>query len=236
MMMVKLDNVVYQYKQEKFLFDFTVERGQITAILGGSGAGKSTLLSLLAGFVRPMSGNISISGESVLNKEPYQRPLAMLFQESNLFAHLRVADNIGIGLHPGLKLSNEQHAQVEEIASKVGIETLLDRYPEQLSGGQKQRVALARCFVQNKPLLLLDEPFSALDPLLREEMLTIVKHLARERNTTVLMVTHHISDAYNAASHYLFVEQGAILSTDKIDMLNSINLPNSVRNFVQASS
>ena len=232
--MLKFCNVSYQYQQEKFSFNFAVEKGNVVAVLGGSGAGKSTLLNLVAGFITPSSGDILIAGESVVNIEPHKRPLAMLFQERNLFEHLSVADNIGLGLHPGLKLSPRQHQQVQEICKQLGIDQLLARFPEQLSGGQKQRVALARCFVQKKPLLLLDEPFSALDPVLREEMLAIVKELARKQSVTVLMVTHHISDALNAASHYLFVEQGKILSAGYIAMLNSAEQPPELRKFVHA--
>ena len=232
--MLNFCNVNYQYQQEKFSFNFAVEKGNIVAVLGGSGAGKSTLLNLAAGFITPSSGDILIAGESVINIEPHKRPLAMLFQERNLFEHLSVADNIGLGLHPGLKLTSEQHQQVREICKQVGIDKLLNRFPDQLSGGQKQRVALARCFVQKKPLLLLDEPFSALDPVLREEMLAIVKELARKHNVTVLMVTHHISDAQNAASHYLFVEQGQIISAGDIAVLNSVEQPPELRKFVHA--
>lgn len=232
--MLKFHNVLYQYQQEKFSFNLDIEKGNVVAVLGGSGAGKSTLLNLVAGFITPSGGDIMIAGHSVLNIEPYKRPLAMLFQERNLFAHLSVADNIGLGLHPGLKLNSRQHQQVFDISKQVGIDKLLTRFPEQLSGGQKQRVALARCFVQKKPLLLLDEPFSALDPVLRKEMLTIVKELASRQNVTVLMVTHHISDALNAASHYLFIEQGKILSAADIDMLNSANQPPELRKFVQS--
>jgi thiamine transport system ATP-binding protein len=234
--MLKFDNVQYQYQQEKFRFNVAIAKGNIVAVLGGSGAGKSTLLNLAAGFITPVNGDIVIAGESVINVEPHQRPLAMLFQERNLFAHLSVADNIGLGLNPGLKLSSEQHAQVLEICKQVGIDKLLSRFPEQLSGGQKQRVALARCFVRKKPLLLLDEPFSALDPILREEMLAIVKELACKQNVTVLMVTHHISDALNAASHYLFVEQGKIFSAGDIAMLSNASQPLPLRKFVHAGA
>jgi len=232
--MIRLSNVTYQYQQEKFSFDVDIPRGGIVAILGASGAGKSTLLNLIAGFIKPLSGDIKITGMSVLDIEPHLRPLAMLFQEMNLFAHLSVADNIGLGLHPGLKLSQQQRSCVLDICKLVGIDTLLTRFPEQLSGGQKQRVALARCFIQNKPLLLLDEPFSALDPILREEMLAIVKNMAHIKKVTVLMVTHHISDALSAASHYIFVEQGTITSFDEIAKLTSYNKNPALKKFVQA--
>lgn len=232
--MIKFCNVKYQYQQEKFSFDLDIHKGNIVAILGASGAGKSTLLNLSAGFIAPLSGDIMIAGESVIGIQPHLRPLAMLFQEKNLFAHLSVADNIGLGLDPRLKLTPQQHVRVLDIAKKVGVEKLLSRLPEQLSGGQKQRVALARCFVQDKPLLLLDEPFSALDPILREEMLIIVKHLAQIKKVTVLMVTHHIADALNVASHFLFLEQGQIVSNDEIAMLTSTKQNIALRKFVQA--
>ncbi|MCW8996772.1 MAG: thiamine ABC transporter ATP-binding protein [Psychromonas sp.] len=234
MNMLKFCHVNYQYQQQRFNFNFDIDKGNIVAVLGGSGAGKSTLLNLAAGFITPSSGEILIAGRSTVNVAPHKRPLAILFQEKNLFSHLSVADNIGLGLHPGLKLSSAQHAKVLDICKQVGIEQLLTRFPGQLSGGQKQRVALARCFVQNKPLLLLDEPFSALDPILREEMLNIVKDLAVKHNVTVLMVTHHLSDARNAASHYLFVEQGEILSMGEISMLSSAQEPAELRKFIQS--
>jgi len=232
--MLKFDNVIYDYDEESFHFDITINRGEIVAVLGGSGAGKSTLLNLAAGFIEPVRGNLFIAGRSMLNIEPHRRPLSMLFQERNLFDHLSVHDNIGLGLHPSLKLTALQHQQIREICQQVGIEKLLARFPGELSGGQKQRVALARCFIQQNPLLLLDEPFSALDPVLREEMLNIVKSLAKQQNMTVVMVTHHLSDAINAASHYLFVDQGKIISAGPMAQLDDPNIPTAVATFIHA--
>jgi thiamine transport system ATP-binding protein len=232
--MINFVNVKYHYRQEDFSFDVEIPPGAIVAILGASGAGKSTLLNLAAGFIRPHSGDIFMGGKAVVDVEPHLRPMAILFQDNNLFAHLSVADNIGLGLHPGLKLSTVDREQVQSIAKQVGVDKLLSRFPGQISGGQKQRVALARCFVQNKPLLLLDEPFSALDPVLREEMLTIVKDLSATKNVTVLMVTHHIADAINVASHYLFVNDGVISSIDDISALTGSHQNNSLTKFLQA--
>lgn len=232
--MIKFVNVKYQYQQQAFYFDLSIAAGSLVAVLGKSGAGKSTLLNLAAGFITPLSGDIEIAGKSVAAVAPHLRPLSILFQEQNLFAHLNVADNIGIGLHPGLKLTAAQHQRIEAICQQLSIKNLLTRFPEQLSGGQKQRVALARCFVQHKPLLLLDEPFSALDPVLRAEMLAIVKALANDNKVTVLMVTHHIADALSVASHYLFIEQGKTASVDKIANLTSSNSDPTLREFVQA--
>jgi thiamine transport system ATP-binding protein len=236
--MLVLDNVRYEYQDEWFVFDLSVAQGSIVALMGPSGAGKSTLLSLVAGFIEPHSGDIHVqsNGEavSVVGKAPYLRPFSMLFQEHNLFAHLSVRDNIGLGLHPGLKLSAAQREQVARAANMVGVGDFLDRLPEQLSGGQRQRVALARCFVQPHPVWLLDEPFSALDPLLREEMLTLVKTLAAERSITVLMVTHHISDARAIATHFAFMAQGQVQRMEPIAALTAQHSYAPLAEFVRA--
>jgi len=232
--MLKFDDVIYDYEEEAFHFNVTINQGDIVAVLGGSGAGKSTLLNLVAGFIEPKNGDIIIAGNSMLNTEPHLRPLSMLFQERNLFDHLSVHDNIGLGLNPGLKLNKEQQQKIVEVCEQVGIKKLLSRLPGELSGGQKQRVALARCFVQNNPLLLLDEPFSALDPVLREEMLNIVKSLAKQQNMTVMMVTHHLSDALNAATHYLFVDHGEIISSGEMAQLQRADIPDAVSKFIHA--
>ncbi len=119
--------------------------GEHIAVLGPSGAGKSTLLNLIAGFLTPASGTLMIEGVTHTTTPPSQRPVSMLFQENNLFTHLTVRQNIGLGLNPGLKLNHNQQEKLATIAATMGLETLLDRLPDQLSGGQRQRVALARC-------------------------------------------------------------------------------------------
>ncbi|OQQ01940.1 thiamine ABC transporter ATP-binding protein [Vibrio campbellii] len=233
--MLVLDDVQYTYQRELFRFELAIQRGQIVSLMGPSGAGKSTLLALVAGFINPDHGDILVDGESIVRKEPYQRPFSMLFQEHNLFAHLSVRDNIGLGLHPGLKLTADQKLLVEQAAKQVGVAEYLDRLPEHLSGGQRQRVALARCFVQPHPMWLLDEPFSALDPVLREEMLTLVKQLAAERGITVLMVTHHLSDARAIASHFAFVAGGQVEAAGEIGELNAQYSSTALKAFVKAA-
>nr|WP_319553596.1 thiamine ABC transporter ATP-binding protein [uncultured Vibrio sp.] len=233
--MLVLDEVQYTYQSELFRFDLTIKRGQIVSLMGPSGAGKSTLLALVAGFIHPDQGDIQVDGESIVSKEPYLRPFSMLFQEHNLFAHLSVRDNISLGLHPGLKLTADQKLQVEQAAQQVGVAEYLDRLPEHLSGGQRQRVALARCFVQPHPVWLLDEPFSALDPVLREEMLSLVKRLAAERGITVLMVTHHLSDAKAIASHFAFVAGGKIEAAGEIGQLCMTHSSEALQAFVRAA-
>ncbi|MBF9001701.1 MULTISPECIES: thiamine ABC transporter ATP-binding protein [Vibrio] len=234
--MLVLDGVKYEYQQEWFEFDLTMQQGSILALMGPSGSGKSTLLSLVAGFIDPNFGSISFQGEELVGLAPYQRPFAMLFQEHNLFAHLTIRQNIGLGLHPGLKLNAKQQQQVEEAAEQVGLAHVLDRMPEHLSGGQRQRVGLARCFVQSHPVWLLDEPFSALDPVLREEMLGLVHRLARERGASVLMVTHHVSDAQTIATDFAYMAEGSVKITAPIDQLNSQHPNTELAAFVRAGS
>ncbi|SHO54860.1 thiamine ABC transporter ATP-binding protein [Vibrio quintilis] len=232
--MLKLDRVRYQYQQNWFDFSLELPKGAIVAIMGASGAGKSTLLSLVAGFITPDSGDIRVDGKSILSELPFARPFSVLFQEHNLFSHLTVRENIGLGLNPALKLTRDDQQQIIQAATQVGIETMLDRIPEQLSGGQKQRVALARCFVQARDYWLLDEPFSALDPILRGEMLALVKRLASERQTTVMMVTHHLGDILSIADQFAFVHENGVYATGQTADL-SVKHPDPVlRDFVKA--
>lgn len=220
-MMLELKQTRYRYHQEWFEFTLGVKQGEILSLIGPSGAGKSTLLAMVSGFCEPESGEILIGGQSMLPLEPHQRPLAMLFQDNNLFEHLTVQDNIVLGIHPSLKRTPEVLNKVKEAASKVGLQDYLSRLPSELSGGQKQRVALARCFVQSRPLWLLDEPFSALDPLLRKEMLSVVKNLAEDNAITVVMVTHHLNDAKAIAHRFAYLSKGSISMVGNIEALNS---------------
>ncbi|WP_340620867.1 thiamine ABC transporter ATP-binding protein ThiQ [Xenorhabdus siamensis] len=208
--MIKLENVTYTYEQIAMRFDFNAEAGERIAILGPSGAGKSTLLSLMAGFQFAKSGDIWLDKENHTNTAPSKRPVSMLFQENNLFSHLTIEQNIGLGLHPGLKLNVQQRQTLQQIASQVSLTEYLNRLPVQLSGGQRQRAALARCLVRQQPVLLLDEPFSALDPALRNEMLELLDQVCRDRKLTLLMVSHNLDDAAKIASRTLLIVDGAI--------------------------
>ncbi|MFD1092371.1 thiamine ABC transporter ATP-binding protein ThiQ [Providencia vermicola] len=208
--MIKLTQLDYQYDNLTMSFDFSVAPGECVAIMGPSGAGKSTLLSLISGFQFPKTGTIELNGRDHTFTPPAQRPVSMLFQENNLFAHLTIRQNIGLGLQPSLRLSTKQMQIVEQIAAHVSLTEYLDRLPAQLSGGQRQRAALARCLVRNQPILLLDEPFSALDPALRHEMLTLLKTVCAEKSITLLMVSHNVDDALQIAPRTLVVAAGEI--------------------------
>ncbi|MBK0001120.1 thiamine ABC transporter ATP-binding protein ThiQ [Erwinia sp. S38] len=208
--MLSLTNLTYLYNHLPMRFTFSAQAGERLAILGPSGAGKSTLLSLIAGFLPASSGSLLLDGQDHCDSPPARRPVSMLFQENNLFPHLTVAQNIGLGLHPGLKLSHQQKQTLQEITRRVGLEEQLQRLPHQLSGGQRQRAALARCLVRQQPILLLDEPFSALDPALRKEMLELVDEVCNERNITLLMVSHSIEDAARIAPRSLLIVDGRV--------------------------
>jgi thiamine transport system ATP-binding protein len=208
--MLTLTDVTWLYHYLPMRFSMQINAGERVAVLGPSGAGKSTLLSLIAGFLTPASGQINLNNEDHTRSAPAQRPVSMLFQENNLFNHLTVRQNIGLGLNPGLKLNANQQQRLATIASQMAISELLDRLPSQLSGGQRQRVALARCLVREQPILLLDEPFSALDPALRQEMLQLLDDLCRQQQLTLLMVSHSIEDAARIAERSLVVVDGRI--------------------------
>ena len=208
--MLKLNDVTWLYQHLPMRFTLSVEQGERLAVLGPSGAGKSTLLNLIAGFLPPASGTILINDQPHTTTPPARRPVSMLFQENNLFHHLTVRQNIALGMHPGLKLNPAQTASLQTIAGQMSIDSLLDRLPGELSGGQRQRVALARCLVREQPVLLLDEPFSALDPALRQEMLTLVSDVCQRQHLTLLMVSHSVEDAARIAPRSLVVADGRI--------------------------
>jgi thiamine transport system ATP-binding protein len=208
--MLELREVTFRYPGLAMHFNLTVKRGSFTAIIGPSGGGKSTLLSLIAGFETPLAGTISIAGKDVTHEPPSQRPLSMIFQDNNLFAHLNIFTNVALGISPSLKLDEAQRQAVTDAMMKVGLTGKEKRKPGELSGGERQRAAIARVLVRDRPLLLLDEPFTALGPALRQDMLELLKTLHDERHLTTLMVTHHPEDAKTTTSHVAFLAEGEI--------------------------
>lgn len=207
--MIDLD-LIFNYENSPMHFVLQVEQGERLAIIGESGAGKSTLLNLIAGFETPASGQILLNDCDHTQTQPAERPVSMLFQDNNLFPHLTVAQNIGLALAPSLSLNATQQQQVREIAEKMGIEPLLSRRADQLSGGQKQRVALARTLLRDKPILLLDEPFSALDPIRRHELQQFILDVCIERNLTLLMVTHQLEETKNLFTRVVEIREGQV--------------------------
>ncbi len=188
--------------------DLSVEQGARVAVIGASGSGKSTLLNAIAGFVQLDTGRILVDGTAIEDTPPGKRPLSIVFQDSNLFPHLTVTQNVGLAVRPSLRLSGEEPMRIEDALAQVGLAGFGARKPQALSGGQQSRVALARVLLRKRPLLLLDEPFAALGPALRQEMLALVAEIAEAQGLTVLMVTHDPNDAQVLTDQSIFVEDG----------------------------
>jgi len=219
--MLTLENLEIQLGGFSLTADFTVPTSARLSILGPSGAGKSTLLSAIAGFLSPKSGRILWGKTDLEGQEPGDRPISTLFQDNNLFPHLTAAQNVGLGVRPSLRLTDTELDQVRLALKQVGLDGFENRKPQTLSGGQQSRVALARMLVQDNPLIMLDEPFSALGPGLRAEMLDLVIELTTKRAATVLMVTHDIQDASQFDGMTVFVDENVALAPVKTETLLS---------------
>ncbi len=212
---IDMRGVDFAYGDTAFEFDLHVKSGDTLAILGPSGSGKSTLLLLLAGFEKPREGRIEIGGTDITTLPPQDRPFSMIFQDHNLFPHLDIATNVALGL------PNEADPakRVEQALIEVGLGSYGPRKPGDLSGGERQRVALARCMLRDKPVLLLDEPLTALGPAMRAEMLAALKKLRDERGVTIVMVTHNPGDARALANRTAFLHAGRIAMEGPTDAI-----------------
>lgn len=205
--MLQLENLSIRQDSFGLTADWAVPALARVAVIGPSGAGKSTLLMAIAGFV-PYQGRILWKGQDIGGLPPGDRPLSILFQDQNLFPHLTLAQNLGLGISPRLRLSARDHTRIEATLARVGLEGMGGRKPGQLSGGQIGRASLARALLRERSLLLLDEPFAALGPALKAEMLDLVAETTEETGTTVLMVTHDPADARRFADLVVLVADG----------------------------
>jgi putative spermidine/putrescine transport system ATP-binding protein/putrescine transport system ATP-binding protein len=190
---------------------FVVHKGQIISLLGPSGCGKTTTLRLIAGFERPDEGQVLISGEDMLDRRPYERNVGLLFQDYALFPHMTVAQNVAYGMkHRGFERQEipDRTAAKLELVKLTGLE---DRRPAQLSGGQQQRVALARALATEPEVMLLDEPLSALDAKLRQELRVELKEILNMAGSTTIVVTHDQEEAMSLAEHVIVMNFGEIM-------------------------
>ncbi len=206
--MLRLEKLTLAQGTFRLQADWAVAAGDSVAIIGPSGAGKSTLLMAIAGFVAAASGKVIWHGHDLGLLPPGQRPVSILFQDQNLFPHLTIARNLGLGLNPRLRLTAADWARVDAVLDRVGLSGMGHRRPAELSGGQQGRAALARALLRERPLLLLDEPFAALGPALKADMLALVQDVVAETRATLLMVTHDPEDARKHAVQTVLVANG----------------------------
>lgn len=205
--MLALDALAYSHPgYPPYSFTLEARPGEITAVSGPSGSGKSTLLDLIAGFLRPTGGRLTFEGRDLLQLPPEERPVSILFQSETLFEHLSARQNVALGLPPRTEASAARKA-VDQALADVGLPDIGKQRAATLSGGQKQRVALARTLLRNRPILLLDEPFSALDDATRVDIRTLVKSLTESKRWTTILVSHHADDvAELAARRYSIID------------------------------
>lgn len=190
--------------------------GEVMAVLGASGSGKSTLLRAVAGLEPLATGRVRFAGEDLARVPVHRRGFALMFQDGQLFAHLTVAGNVGYPLRLRGQRGTDARSRVEDLLELVGLAGLGDRLPASLSGGQRQRVALARALACRPRLMLLDEPFSALDRSLRGRLSADVREVLRETGTGALMVTHDVDEAYALATRLAVMREGRIVQQGSV--------------------
>jgi sulfate/thiosulfate transport system ATP-binding protein len=196
-----------------------VPDGSLTALLGPSGSGKSTLLRAIAGLETLDAGRVLIDGEDVSKKPTQKREVGFVFQHYAAFKHMTVYENVGFGLKIRKWKKDKVRSRVDELLNLVQLHGLADRYPSQLSGGQRQRMALARALAVEPQVLLLDEPFGALDAKVRKDLRTWLRHLHEEMNVTTIFVTHDQEEAMDVAGQLVVMNQGRVEQSGSADDL-----------------
>jgi sulfate/thiosulfate transport system ATP-binding protein len=211
-MSIVVSNVSKRFGQFVALEDVSIEvrGGSLTALLGPSGSGKSTLLRVIAGLEQPDAGSVSISGLDVTGRAPQDRGVGFVFQHYAAFKHMTVWDNIAFGLSIRKRPKEQINARVSELLELVQLEGLAKRYPSQLSGGQRQRMGLARALAVDPEVLLLDEPFGALDARVRTELRAWLRRLHDETHTTTVIVTHDQEEAMEVADEVVVMNRGHV--------------------------
>ncbi|SJZ36660.1 putative spermidine/putrescine transport system ATP-binding protein [Cetobacterium ceti] len=212
--MIEINKVEKKYKEFQIKsFNMRINNGEFISILGESGSGKSTLLNIISGIDKKYTGEVLINGKSV-EESIKEGSISMVFQDSLLLPHLNVFENIAFGLKIK-KLSKEEiNKRVCEVSENLEIESFLNRYPHELSGGQKQRVSIGRALVMNPKLLLMDEPFSALDTKLREKLQSLVKSIQKTSKITILLVTHDREEAFFLSDRIGIMNKGILEQFD----------------------
>ena len=202
--MLKINHLELKLGEQTWQHHLQVEAGELVVIMGGSGSGKSTLLNAVAGFLPVASGSILINGQAIQNLPPEERPVSYLFQQQNFFEHLSIEQNLKLGFNKG-KPSPEEWQQVLAACELLEVMPLLKRLPSKLSGGQQQRLALIRSVLRPMPVVLLDEPFSALDDELRQVAGQWLQAEIKNSGRVALLVTHRQADADALADQLLIL-------------------------------
>jgi sulfate transport system ATP-binding protein len=211
-MSIEIRNVTKRFGSFVALDDVSLEipEGSLTAVLGPSGSGKSTLLRIVAGLERPDSGEVRLSGEDATRVAPQRRNVGFVFQHYAAFKHMTVRDNVAFALSIRKRPKQEIRERVDELLELVQLSGFADRYPSKLSGGQRQRMALARALAVEPTVLLLDEPFGALDAKVRKELRDWLRRLHDEVHTTTIFVTHDQEEALEVADEIVVINEGRV--------------------------
>ena len=211
-----------------------VEEGEFLTLLGSSGCGKTTTLRMIAGFEEPTTGSITVEGEPIEDKEPYERNVNTVFQSYALFPHMTIYDNIATVLRINNYDSNNIENRIDELLEMVDLDPNSYKYlyPCQLSGSQKQRVVVARAFATNPDIILMDEPFSALDPVTRSDLQDAVVKLQKQFKKTIVFVTHDMDEAIKLADKICIIQKGWIVQYDTPENILKNPANEYVQNFV----
>ena len=209
--MLKVNKIKFKFEKSSFDFNFKLIDRKIIGVIGKSGSGKSTLFSLIAGLLMPKSGTIYFDGKNITNLKPADRNMTIMFQDYNNFNHLSVFENIILGVDSNMKKTTNNLIKVNDILKKVSLKIDINKKVSDLSGGEQQRVTIARCLLRKKSLLLLDEPFNALDPGLRKNLYEDIKKISCNNKITTLISSHLIDEMRNVTDNFLFINKGKII-------------------------
>ena len=219
--MIKVENITKRFKNRTVLksISFQIEKGEFVSIIGPSGCGKTTLLKMINRLIKPTSGKIYINGENIYDKDPItlRRNMGYVIQQNGLFPHMTIKDNIEIIPKLEKKKSEEIYKRTIELMNMVDLnpDEYLNRYPSELSGGEQQRIGVARAFANDTDIVLMDEPFSALDPITRADLQNELLNLQSKLNKTIVFVTHDMDEALKLSNKICLMKDGKIIQFDK---------------------
>ncbi len=219
--MIKVENITKRFKNRTVLksISFQIEKGEFVSIIGPSGCGKTTLLKMINRLIKPTSGKIYINGENIYDKDPItlRRNMGYVIQQNGLFPHMTIKDNIEIIPKLEKKKSEEIYKRTIELMNMVDLnpDEYLNRYPSELSGGEQQRIGVARAFANDTDIVLMDEPFSALDPITRADLQNELLNLQSKLNKTIVFVTHDMAEALKLSNKICLMKDGEIIQFDE---------------------